>query len=121
MRIHRLEVKILGLDFLSAYCPTLFTVGAFRQKLEKLVKLIDRKRLSFAYSDIRQIVVPNFFRRLAFGKKQQVCFDARAGGGKYTARHADDTPKITIIEKLALGLNKCRFRSFKQNTFIHND
>ena len=121
VRIHRLQVVVPLLQLLALNRPTILAVRTRRQQLEKLLEVIQRKRLALRNLHIRKIVVPSLTRRLTFVKEHQISLDTRTRLCKNPSWQADDAVKVAFIKQLPLRLHKRTLRCPEQQTLIYHD
>src|SRR3990172_6721912 len=72
VRVHCLEVEVLGLDLLACDGPAMFAVGPVGQEAKELLELVERQWCPLTDLDVGEIVKPNPFRGLPLGEEQQV-------------------------------------------------
>jgi len=121
IRIDRLEIVIPRFDLLDRDRPAAFAVGPRGQQFQEVGKMLQGERRLLAHLDIRQIIVPDLFGLRSLGEEKDVRFHPSPGIDKGPRRQTDDRPQITLLQQLALGLDKGRFVGTEQHPFIEHD
>ncbi len=83
-----------------------FADSAVRQRPGTPLKVRQRERCFISDLAVGKVVIPDLFRRPAFGKKEQVRLDARTGVDEGAQRQTHDAPKSQSLSSLRLVWTK---------------
>src|SRR3989304_2752514 len=86
VRINCFQIITTCLNLLARDGPPPIRIAAGRQKAEEFIEAIRGERSLLTNLYIRAIIVPNLFRWLALGEKDQVGFDTCASRCKDSSR-----------------------------------